>query len=374
MTSREISKVVAVQSLESVKEVMSHLQRWSVSLEERSLDRPPQLSSYYSQVRRLKDYLERAMAAYSDPIKLEASEEDENLLVACCIHSVRGLAVQLLVTKNMPQKDQDWLQGKKQSLADLAIECATQPVKEIPSPGHGQVYNEEVAKLLRSIQAKLSGEKVTASQPTHQIEKTASLPQEDWQGGWEGKRNLLPGAEAEPQAKQAPVGRFTAAEFGRTASIVTEQPVHQAPVQPIATLQLNTRMISDPRLRSMVGMDIRSLDRAMAGRDHRMAAVHLASIFEAVLVDAGLARRAELGLKGTPETWAMDVVAKALLGESYSSIDRGSMFHLLGCRNLLRPSIQLFNPLVVTAPTIAKMVAFMHAVLRELGLAGSAEA
>ncbi len=47
------------------------------------------------------------------------------------------------------------------------------------------------------------------------------------------------------------------------------------------------------------------------------------------------------------------------------------MFHLLSCKNLVRPTVQLTNPIVVTKQTWEKMLDFVHRFLVETGLSGS---
>ena len=122
----------------------------------------------------------------------------------------------------------------------------------------------------------------------------------------------------------------------------------------------------------MLVLDTRALERAHMAKDYRLSAVHLCSVFESVVVDVALARRSELALKGTPENWKLDEVIRDVLGEKFSSSDRASLYHLVACRNLIRPSIQLHNPIVVTQATLKKMVDFVQGMLIELGVSGSA--
>ncbi len=139
------------------------------------------------------------------------------------------------------------------------------------------------------------------------------------------------------------------------------------------SLTLDARLVRDPRLRTMLVLDTRALERAHMAKDYRLSAVHLCSVFESVVVDVALARRSELSLKGTPENWKLDDVIRHVMGDKFSSGDRASFYHLVACRNLVRPSVQLQNPIVVTRATIKKMVDFVQRMLVELGVAGSAD-
>jgi len=124
----------------------------------------------------------------------------------------------------------------------------------------------------------------------------------------------------------------------------------------------------------MIVLDTRALERARVAKDYRLSAVHLCSVCEAVVVDVALTRRDKVKLKGTPETWRLDEVIKALLGDKFTTSDRASLFHLVACRNLIRPSVQLHNPIVVTRTTLKTMIEFVQKLLIELGVCGSGSA
>lgn len=141
----------------------------------------------------------------------------------------------------------------------------------------------------------------------------------------------------------------------------------------IGGLDLDPRKLHDPRVRSMLHLDLRAFDRALRGNDHRMCVVHLGSILEAACIDYALAHRRELALSGAPESWNLEVVVGSVLGGEISSMDRALLFHLNAARNLLRPAIQLSNPMVVTAGTQAELMNFVRRVLTLLGYVGNRE-
>lgn len=137
-------------------------------------------------------------------------------------------------------------------------------------------------------------------------------------------------------------------------------------------MDLDPRKLNDPRLRSILMLDLRALDRALRANDHRMCIVHLGSVLEAACIDYALAHRRELALSGAPETWNLEVVVNSVVGE-ISSMDRALLFHLSAARNLLRPAIQLTNPMVVTAAVHASLVQFVRRVLALMGYVSTGE-
>ena len=137
-------------------------------------------------------------------------------------------------------------------------------------------------------------------------------------------------------------------------------------------MDLDPRKLNDPRLRSILMLDLRALDRALRANDHRMCIVHLGSVLEAACIDYALAHRRELALSGAPETWNLEVVVNSVVGE-ISSMDRALLFHLSAARNLLRPAIQLTNPMVVTAAVHSSLVQFVRRVLALMGYVSTGE-
>jgi hypothetical protein len=142
---------------------------------------------------------------------------------------------------------------------------------------------------------------------------------------------------------------------------------------PTGGLDLEPRKLHDPRVRGLMLLDLRGYERALRANDHRMCVVHLGSVLEASCIDYALAHRRDLALNGAPETWNLEVVVRRVLGEDISSMDRALLFHLAAARNLLRPAIQLSNPMVVTAATQAELTQFVRRVLTAMGYTGAAE-
>ena len=112
------------------------------------------------------------------------------------------------------------------------------------------------------------------------------------------------------------------------------------------------KLIRDPRLRALVGMDQKALDRATRAGDFRMVAVVLRSLLAGVVWDAALQRRREIKLQGTPDSWAMPDVIEALLGDSLGHADVLQVANLDRCGELMHPPAQLARPQVINRETV----------------------
>ncbi|MEZ5964108.1 MAG: hypothetical protein R3F56_09710 [Planctomycetota bacterium] len=180
-------------------------------------------------------------------------------------------------------------------------------------------------------------------------------------------------------APGAPAGGYPAAPAPVAHATPTPMPGTHAPedvgldAAAAVGLDLDPRKLHDPRVRSILLLDLRAFDRALRANDHRMCVVHLGSILEAVCIDYALAHRRELSLSGAPETWNLESIVSAVVGGEISSMDRALLFHLNAARNLLRPAIQLSNPMVVTAGTQGELIQFVHRVLALMGFVSPGE-
>lgn len=155
----------------------------------------------------------------------------------------------------------------------------------------------------------------------------------------------------------------TAARSPSAPASTEDQPADQ----PGPAFDLDARKLHDPRVRALLVLDLRAFERAFRANDHRLCVLHLGSILEAACIDYALSHRRELALNGAPETWNLEVVVRRVLGDEISSMDRALLFHLGAARNLLRPAIQLSNPMVVTAATQGELTQFVRRVLTAMG-------
>ena len=431
MARQKLEKVVAAQALEAAKAALHHLQKWSVQLEQKGDKKPRGFSQLYARARRIRDYLSRAMASHMHPVELDLDDRDCNVLASCLVFSLHGVGMELRYGKDLAPHDRAWLEEKREALSDLAVDLATEDIKIIPSPGTTKqpvaVVNmvmDRVRKKVRSVGTaapRTQGGEEPGDKPARTKAKR-NIQTGAWTDAWTGHRNPLPNLhEDEPaanddeqQAKEDdhatggfgpalrdpsmhslatgstprvgtggadPVERSTSGpgsgvrwseahdgDLEQLKSGVQEEQEEQEEQEGLA---LDSRLVRDPRLRTMIVLDIRALERARAASDYRLSAVHLCSVCEAVVVDVALTRRDKVKVKGTPETWRLDEVVKALLGDKFTTSDRASLFHLVACRNLIRPSIQLHNPIVVTRATLKTMIEFVQRLLVELGVCGS---
>jgi hypothetical protein len=223
-----------------------------------------------------------------------------------------------------------------------------------------------------------------APAPAKQASVEGQLPKWlDWPDG--PPAAVPPPWEPPPPPRAEAAGPAAATAFGmgmpdaRRAGAPTPAapPAASAPPPRESTdldIELNVQRVRDPRLRSLLGMDLAAYGRAVTASDYRMALVHVAAILEAVLLDHALHNRSALGLRGTPETWNIESILRGTLGEQFSSLDRGLLFHLASARNLLRPALQLASPVAVTRQTLVQLVGFLRRVLPTLGVPGAAVA
>lgn len=444
MAGQELDKVVAAQALEAAKVVLQHLQKWAVQLEQRGEEKPRELSQLYGKVRRIRDYLTRGMGAHMATVELDLTDDDRNVLASCLVFSLHGVGMELRYAKGLAPHDRAWLEEKRQTLSDLAVELATEDVKIIPSPGTTKQPVAVVRMVMDRVRKKIRGGGVetktggmggartggagmpgtmgapwTQNTEQPQDQPAGGKPKRKiqtgaWTDAWSGHRNPLPPVDGEsPVAEEGPppvspsgpdTGGFSPVlrdpgpqkprrddmpradesasdtesqtpRFSRRKSDLEDLKAgvkeEQEQRELEEALRLDSRLVRDPRLRTMVVLDLRALERARAAKDYRLSAVHLCSVCEGVVVDVALTKREKVKLKGTPETWRLDEVIKALLGDRFTTSDRASLFHLVACRNLIRPSVQLHNPIVVTRATLKKMIEFVQRLLIELGVAGS---
>ena len=179
-----------------------------------------------------------------------------------------------------------------------------------------------------------------------------------------------PGYPPPQQAYGQPAEPPPAAPWPVATPVAAEDPAAETPG---SGLDLDPRKLHDPRVRAILMLELRAYERAFRANDHRLCVVHLGSVLEASCIDYALTHRRDLALNGAPETWNLEVVVRRVLGEDISSMDRALLFHLNAARNLLRPAIQLSNPMVVTAATQSELTQFVRRVLTAMGYSSSGE-
>jgi hypothetical protein len=355
MVRCQVKKVVAVCFLESAKSAMEQLGQYRMQMAQKAFDVPRDLTSMYGELRRLRDYLQRCVASYPDAVELDFTPNDQNLLVACCRRSVELLDHRLENGKSLSGQEHEWLVRKLKVLSDWAVEFAQKPLVELPLPRFGSTTTGARALTTR-INAKLYNS--TGMPGFHSGADLAQLPHS-------GVERASTGFQSE---------REQSLPEDDSATPAPESPDDGAGTEGNGALRFDVRQIRDPRLRSLMVLDLRAYDRAVQASDHRLAAVHLSSILEGAVLDHAMPRRVELALTGGPDSWNPQEILLRILGEHCTPKDRGFIYHVFTARNLIRPTSQLVSPTVVTPSSLQKLTEFVCRALREMGFTTGAGA
>ncbi len=363
MPELQVKKVVAVCFLEAAKLALEHLGAFRLQLSQQSVPGPQDLPRTYGDIRRLRDYLQRCVSAYQEMVPLDLSDGDASLLVACCRRAVEAIEVRLTDRVVAPDEKQ-WLTRKRTVLSDWAVELAAKPLIELPLTRLSTVVGESVRGLTTRLHNKVFGD--VSEREKIVPPKTASST---FTHGLVNFGESTPPDDDDPPPKGAKSSAL-AAPGGPDVELNDEAPWQDASLPPL----LDRRTLKDPRLRSLIGLDLTAFNRCVADGDHRLATVLLASIAEAALLDHAIQRRSELGLSGTPDTWNPQELLLRAMGEAAEPKDRALAFHLFASRNLLRPSLQMVTPAVVTAASFERLYDFVGRALYALGFGSAAKA
>lgn len=358
-----VKKVVVVCFLEAVKTVMDQLGQFRLEMAQQGQPGPRNLAAIYGDYRRLRDYLQRCAGTFPENAELDLEVEDLALLVASLRRAVETTDERLEL-RGMPDTEREWLKRKVQVWSDWAVELAQKPLLELPIPRNAAVVTSRVRALNARINNKIYLEsKINApvdSGMFHGVTLTSNEPPARSAGA---PTVMTPSAGG---------GELHAQPFG-LGDMTSEPPRSESPLASVSEPAgvahlLDCRQIQDPRLRSLMVMDLRAFERARAADDHRLSAVHLASILECALLDYALPRRKELVLVGAPDTWNPQEILIRVMGDGCTPKDRSLAYHLFMARNLLRPVTQLVSPTVVTAGSLGKLLDFVGVALRTMGL------
>lgn len=314
MPELQVKKTDAVGFLDAAKLTLEHLAAHRLGLSQSSVDSSKELARLYGNVRRVRDYMQRCVSAYQDVVSLDLTDDDAGLLVACCRRSVEAIENRLAGTALSPDENQ-WLVKNRALLSDWAVAMAARPLVDLPLRSLMKVLPEAV----RALSARLA-EKVYDDVNQRQQFR------------------------APQQVKQQPA------------------------LRPL----LAPNRLKDPRLRSLVVIDLSSLARCVRDSDYRLSTVLLASIMESAILDHAIPRRAEFGLTGTPDTWKLHEVVLQSMGEGVEPKDRSLAFHLFASRNLLHPARQMVTPAVITVASFESLHEFVSRALHELGFGAPA--
>jgi hypothetical protein len=359
MPELQVKKIDAVCFLEAAKLTLEHLAAHRLGLSQSSVDSPKELTRLYGNVRRVRDYMQRCVSAYQDVVSLDLTDDDAGLLVACCRRSVEAIENRLAGTALSPDENQ-WLVKNRAVLSDWAVAMAARPLVDLPLRSLMKVLPEAVRALSARLDKKVHGDvnnrkQFRAIQPSsygqsqgttfgETLTSDGGVPQEGVLSESVLVKTTPPGAVPPQQGKQ----------------------------QPALPPLLAPNRLKDPRLRSLVVIDLSSLARCVRDSDYRLSTVLLASIMESAILDHAIPRRAEFGLTGTPDTWKLHEVVLQSMGESVEPKDRSLAFHLFASRNLLHPARQMVTPAVITVASFESLHEFVSRALHELGFGAPA--
>lgn len=361
----QVKKVVAVCFLEAAKLTLEHIAAHRLEHSQRLGAGQSDLPRLYGEARRLRDYLQRCVSAYQDQVDLDLSPADQGLLVACCRRSIEWIDLRLKGEQLVSADERQWLQKKLQVVADWTVELGEKPLIELPLPRQAPVVSEASRGVLTRLQHKLFGD---VNQRQKIRPPTAGLS--TYGAGLPGLIDG-PAPPDEPEPEPGPIA--STATFGMPSADVMQPPVPQSAAT-VPPQLVSTQHLRDPRLRSLVVMDLATYERVLAAKDYRLAVVMLASVLEAVVLDHAIPRRTELGLAGTPDTWNVQDLLVRIMGDAFVPKDLSLAYHLFSSRNLLRPALQIVKPMIVTAATFEKLQEFVQRAAHRMGMPNAAVA
>lgn len=336
MPARTMEKFVAVSLLEAARSALDHMGRWRMELSHRGETPSAILTTTYGSVRRLRDYVQSRLYIGGREVSWEMSEDDENLLVSCVGHYLR---------ESGSSEEAPGLQGrgaaafrlKQEDMIGVAVEMATREVVDLPAPKAGGMQGKAFQELRKAVIKKLRG------------------PGENKLIAWG-----VPGGGA-VRATPAPAAPSASPAVAESKPVMDEGAL------------LDVRLVLDPHLRAIVGLDQRAFLRALRARDHRLATVHLFSLLEAVMLDYVLARRKELGLSGGPDAWNLHKLVLKLLGDETPEWELRALETICAAGNLISPLRQYTRPIVVTPSNSDLQIDVVKKVLVKLGYRGTAQ-
>jgi hypothetical protein len=310
-------------------------------------------------VRRLRDQLAKLLNESPRPAVGDLTDEDRNLLAACAVHEIGRVELALQNTQQpLSAEEHSACEQKVASLKASALALANRPIDRIPSPDASTLATFTVRGLLAKVRSMTVRPVARASEDSGQfgIPNKYAAPAPGTGSGV--------GPAAAPRAASASGTMLLGA--GMRAPQPAAPAAGSVPGKS-ATNWIDPQQAKDPRLRSLLAIELRAFDRAYHAADHRLSVIHLAAIVESIVIDCALPNAKDLGLTSAPETWDLGDVFDRVLGKSLKMMDRAFLVQLAAARNMLRPVTQLQNPIVVTANTVSSAIDFVNRIAATLG-------
>ncbi|MCA8974881.1 MAG: hypothetical protein KDC98_09165 [Planctomycetes bacterium] len=340
----KVKKIVAVCFVEAAKTALDHLGSQRLELDGSGDSSRAELSRHYGECRRLRDYLQSCLGRSSEWVELDLSDDDAAMLVASCRRYVEVIDARL--RQMQPGRDRTFLERKQKVISDWTVELARKPLLDFALPRVEERPGDGARDLKRRLQEKLFA-----------ISEQAII-----QGGMFAPIGSSAMTSApKPATGDAATDPLTAGEASGLPTGMEDTSLAESPL-------LECSALREPRLRALVGMDLRSLAIAEENADYRVATVMLTSILEAAVLDYAIPRRAVLGLEGTPDSWCPQEILLQVLGDAASPEDRAFAYGLFFARNMLKPAYQIVSPTVATAASVQRTREFVGDMLYHLGV------
>lgn len=325
-----LEKPAATKLLTAVEATLARLGAMRLSTERETRSRRDvdsrELARIYGAVRRMRDMIRRSIGLFGRGEPVEFSDSDQNLLVQCIAHRVSELEAQEQAAER--PVDRRLHSERRQAFEALAEQIAIGPVPALPTE---QTQRTGAAEGLRRRLAARAREVQDAETVIH--------------AG--GESRVLSGSNGPTVASTATVG-------------VDQQ---ESDGESLVVYELGC--VRDPRLRSAVTMDLLALERARGRSDWRLAAVHLMSVVEAVLIDFALPRARTLGLQGGPEAWRLEALANACF-DGLDARDRTVIAWLARCDSIVHPGRALRTPVLLTEQVLDDLLSSARELLSRL--------
>ncbi|MBM3962520.1 MAG: hypothetical protein FJ306_11540, partial [Planctomycetes bacterium] len=150
MSRLRLLKTVALCFVEAARVTLEHLGVRRLEFTEDSSRMVAELSRVYSDVRRLRDNLQRAVNGFGDTVEVEMTPEDTAVLVACCRRAFEYIEAKL-ATDEVRAEERRTLKEKQNVIGRWAYELAAKPLLELPL----RRLTIEGTEASRSLQVKL---------------------------------------------------------------------------------------------------------------------------------------------------------------------------------------------------------------------------
>lgn len=341
-------KAALAAMIEATQEILGELSERQLDSGRRGpgVSHGPDAQTTYATLRRIKSNLQRNFSPKNESVVLDLDPTEMAVLASCCARGAQLL--ELRESAKMDSRELAWSKQRRDLLVEQALGLATGPLAPLPLPpvqlSGSTVLRDLRVKLHQKFTPKIDQGTPVVPPP---VIAHSNVPADS------PSFRIVSVAPQRPEAVAAHLIAETAIDGG-------PQPT---------TLMAPPRLL-DARLRSIAAMDFRALGRAEAAQDYRLASVHLASLLEAATIDCALQRANELGLGGRADSWDLTDVLVRLIGERCTARDRATISFLFAGSTLVRPTLQLHTPLLVTPELYRANCDYVSGVFRLLGCSG----